>query len=315
MSETRSERLTPSMRELFEPAKLELDRAPVLRGVFDRFAAGCGEILRPICMPQCTFMLNAISAGATWDFIEEYENGICAIYDSPEWEARIVIGFDRRFVFSFTDAIFGGDGTEAPYEGDRSFSAVEIGISKEILELATRHLTQLFNDIDRMSLSFERIETKPEFSSIGLPDAPAVIAKVVAQVYDGGGQIFIIIPQSALIPLRRKLERERMPEPTQSDPVWSKQLMTEIGQADVELTAILDGPALALGEILTFKAGDIMRLPATVDGLLSLESEDQPLFQCRLGQSQGQFTVQIAEHFDHFRNFLKDVAAGMAAET
>lgn len=169
MSETQAEHQASSMRELFEPAKLALDRAPVLRGVFDRFAASCSEIVRPMCLPQSTFMLNAVSVGSTWDFIEEYENGLCAIYNSPEWEARVLIGFDRRFVFSFTEAIFGGDGTEAAYESDRPFSAVEVNTAKEMFDLAANNLVQLFEGIDKMSLAFERIETKLDFSSIGLP--------------------------------------------------------------------------------------------------------------------------------------------------
>lgn len=90
-------------------------------------------------------------------------------------------------------------------------------------------------------------------------------------------------------------------------------MMTEIGMADVELTAAMDGPAITLGEIAAFRVGDVMRLPATVDSLLSLESEGETMFRCRLGQSQGRFTVQIDSRFDRYQDFIKDIASGSAA--
>lgn len=66
LSETQAGNLSPNMRQLFEPAKLELDRAPLLRVVFDRFAALYGEIVRPLRLPQCTFML---------EFVQEIASG------------------------------------------------------------------------------------------------------------------------------------------------------------------------------------------------------------------------------------------------
>ena len=130
---------------MFEPAKLALDRAPVLRGVFDRLAGSCGDALRQICVPPCTFMLNSVTTGNTWDLVEGYEDGICGIYYSVDWDARIIIGLDRRFVFSLAEAMYGGDGTEASYESDRQFSSIECRAMKEMLDLIAKDLERLYH--------------------------------------------------------------------------------------------------------------------------------------------------------------------------
>jgi len=304
----------PSIREIFEPAKLSLERAPVLRDVFDRFTGVCADQIKLLCAPPCTFMLNSIASGALWDLIEDYEDGICGIYYSPEWDTRILIGFDRRFAFSFTEAVFGGDGTEAPLESDRPFSTIETRSLKELVGIAASALAPLLSMIDKVTLQFERIETKLDFSTIGIPDGPAIMPQIIAQVYDGGGRIFIIVPQSALLPLRRNLERDRTPKPVQQDPVWGQQLMNEISMADVQIDAVLPGPTLTLAQLSAFRVGDVMRLPGSIDSLLLLESAGEPVFCARLGQSAGQFTVQIAHPSDQRRELFQDLALGRNIE-
>jgi flagellar motor switch protein FliM len=293
-----------SVRELFEAPKLALDRAPVLRGVFERVANGCVERMRTLCVPPFTFMLNAITVGSTWDMIEEYEDGICSVNYAPEWDARILIGFDRRCAFSIVEAMFGGDGTEPPYEGDRSFSAIEVRTMKCIFAAVAECLSQMLTPIDTISLLQERVEPKLDFSSIGISDVPAVMAQFIAQVFDGGGRMFVIVPQAALIPLRRKLERERSPEPPTQDQVWADKLTNEVGRADVQLDAIIEGPWLALDEIAQMRVNTVLRLQSGPDSLLCFECMGENLYRCRLGQSDGDFTVQIEHRVDQQQDLI-----------
>lgn len=304
----------PSIRECLEAAKPSIEHAPVLRDVFDRFAGVCVEQIKLLCAPPCTFMLNSITGGDLWGLIEDYEDGICGIFYSPEWDARILIGFDRRFAFSFTDAAFGGDGTEAPLECDRPFSIIETRCLKELVALAANALAPLLSMVDKVTLLFERMETKLDRSTIGIPDGPAIMPQIIAQVHDGGGRIFILVPQAALLPMRRNLERERSSAPVQQDPIWGRQLMAEIGRADVQIDAVLPGPTLTLSQLTAFRVGDVMRLPGSIDSLLLLESAGEPVFCGRLGQSAGQFTVQIVHPSDQRQELIQDLALGRNME-
>lgn len=280
-------------RPPFEAPRLALDRAPVLQGVFERLAGMCGEGVRGLLPPQCTFMLNGLVSGTTWDLIESYEDGFGSVYYSPEWDTRILIGCDRRFVFSFVEAMFGGDGTEPGFENSRAFSSIESRAIKEIINVAANALQTLLTPIERTSLSFERAEAKLDFSTLGLPDAPAIMAQLVAQVFDGGGRLFVLIPQSALAPFRKRLEQQRPPEQPHHDPQWARQLLAEVGRADVRLDAVLPGPELSLAQVAGLRVGHLMKLKISTDGLLDLVSGEKTLFRCKLGQSRGRFTVRI----------------------
>lgn len=298
-----------AIREMFDTPKLALDRAPVLHGIFERLATVCGERMRSLCVPQCSFMLNAVTAGNTWDLIENYEDGICGIFYSPEWEARILIGADRRFTFSAAEGIFGGDGTEMPHESDRAFSTVETRTMRRIFEESASGLRSLIEVVDRIGLEFERMESKLDFSSIGVSDVPAVMAQFIVQIYDGGGRLFVIMPQAQLVPYRRNLERERVPEPPAHDPVWARSLLTEVGRAEVQLDAVLEGPTLAIGAVADLRPGQILHLAATRDSLLSLESMGEVMFRAKLGQADGMFTVLVDHPVDQQRDLFNEIVA------
>lgn len=300
------------LKQLIDAPKLTFDKAPVLQAVFDRLAATCADGMRKFCSVPCSFMLNGLSSGNTWDLLEAYETGFGAIFHSPEWDARIVIGCDRRFALSIVEAMFGADGTEPPLEADRPLTALECGVVREILVNAADALRIQLASICETTFHFERTETTLDFSTIGLSDAPAVMAQLIIQVMDGGGRLFILIPNSALAPYRKRLERVRSSEPVHVDPAWSHQLQVELGRAEIELKAVLEGSQLNLASISRLRPGQILLLDASPSTPIGLEAEDKVLFMAKLGQSKGMFTVCIERRVDEREELLSEILNGQS---
>ena len=305
-----AERPGDGMRRLLDAPKIALDKAPVLQAVFDRLATECADLMREFSSASCTFMLNGISTGNTWDLLEAYETGIGGIFLATEWDARIVLGCDRRFVFSIVEAMYGADGTEAPFESDRPFSALEVRVIKEVLAAAARVLERQLAGVCPTSLMLERTETTLDFSTIGLSDAPALMAQLISQVMDGGGRLFVLIPNAALAPFRKRLERDRPSEPARVDPTWSRHIQAELGRAEVQISAVLDGPSLTLARLGRLRPGQILVLDATPDSAIALEAEGQVLFKAKVGQSRGAFTVSIERRIDEREELLSDILGG-----
>lgn len=303
------------LKQLIEAPKPALDKAPVLQAVFDRLASSCADGMREFCSAPCTFILNGISSGSTWDLLEAYETGFGAIFLSPEWDARIVIGCDRRFAFSIVEAMFGADGSEAPLEGDRPLTALEGRVVREILINTAVALQGQLAPICSTTFTFERTETTLDFSTIGLRDAPALMAQLIIQVMDGGGRLFVLIPNSALAPFRKLIERDRPVVASHVDPAWSRQLQLELGRAEVELCAVLEGPQMSLGAISRLRPGQILPLNASPSTPIGLQVEDKGLFTAKLGQSKGFFTVCIDRRVDEREELLSEILSSQPAST
>lgn len=292
---------------LMETPKLSIDKLPVLHSVFERVGIACTEGMRHFCAAPTTFFVNSVQTAGAWDVLEANEDSVAVIYGAPEWDARFMIGVDRRFLFSLIEAIYGSDGTEPNYESDRVFSALEIRLAKEVCQIAVESLRGSFATVGPMSPRIERVESKLEFTVLGQRDFPCVVTQILFQVMDKGGKLFILIPQSALYPMRQRLEREAPVMEAIADPKWSQMMEDGISRTDVELHATLPGPSLTLGAINDLKIGQIIELQHTSQSLVALESGPERLFWCRLGQGGGRFSLVVEKSIDGKDDFIAEL--------
>lgn len=272
---------------LLETPKLTVDKLPVLHTIFERVAISSTESLRQICAAPTTFFLNQVKPDNAWDILENYEDSIAALYYVPEWDSTVLIGLDRKFIFSLIEASFGADGTETPYESDRPFSSLEGRFARHVLNIAATALEMSFEAVTQVSFKFDRIETGIEFTILGPNDIPVIAAQILFQVMDNGGRMFILIPQSALYPIRKKLAREHQPVSQGNDPRWAQQMQRGISRTDVTLQAILETRTMTLREITTLQVGQLLQLRTHTDDLIAVQSGTEQLFSARLGQANG----------------------------
>ncbi len=97
-------------------AKLSIDKLPVLNALIERMAASCVEEFHEYCSPTVSAFVNQIVSGDSWDLLEALSDSISVIFYCREWDSRIVIGLERRLMFAIMEAMFGGEGTDAPFE-------------------------------------------------------------------------------------------------------------------------------------------------------------------------------------------------------
>lgn len=293
--------------KLLDAAGLSIDRLPMLHVIFDRVAAYCADSLRHLAPSQSYYSLSNVESGRIGDILEMYEaNAIAGVFHAPGWDSHVIVGFDRDFVFSMVEVLFGADGSEPPIDEERNFSNIELRIAQTIFEQVGRAMRMSFSLVSDTSFKFERAETRMDFAVIGRRNNMAVAAKFLLQAINRGGEMFIIIPQSALTPMRQALTRVAG-ESTGRDPKWTKQIQTEVQRATVELRAILDEKPFTLGEITDLKIGQVLKLQATPRSRVKLECNEQGLFWCSLGQSEGVYNLRVEDWIDEEQEFLDDI--------
>jgi len=295
------------VQKLLEPPKLSIDRLPVLHTIFERVATACSENLRQYCAAPTTFFVNQIKTGASWDILESYEDAIAAVFYVPEWDANILFGVDRKFVFSLLEATYGADGGETPYDSDRPFSAFEARFAKDVMSVASQSFESAFESVANITFRFERLETKVEFTILGPNDVPVVAAQILFQIMDMGGRMFVLLPQAALYPIRKKLEREHQPVSLPNDPRWTRQMQRGVASTDVKLQAILEKKIMTLGDVTKFEVGQLIQLRTHTSDLISLESGNEPLFRCKPAQAKGAFIVIIEAPINTKEEFIGEL--------
>ncbi len=303
----------PGTDKLLEPPKLEVERLHVLKGVLERLVTTLAERFRDYCNVPSSFFVNQVESGNSWDVLESYEDSIAGIYYCRQWDSKIVIGLDRRFIFSLIDAAFGGDGSMPPFEADRPFTSLEARLARSVFSIVVPELEDLLNPITPVNLDLEKLETKLDFQILGQTDVPVIAVQILFQILDNGGRMFMIIPQSALYPIRKLLERSRALDGTSVDPEWQKKMQDGLASSTMLLKGVLEGPEMTLAEITALEPGQILRLDADTKSLIALECQDERLFWCRLAQSKSQFALVVEQPIDRQKELVADLISSSPA--
>ncbi|ORE95811.1 flagellar motor switch protein FliM [Acuticoccus yangtzensis] len=294
---------------LLDAAGIQIDKLPMLPVIFDRVANACAEQMRAVAASPCYFSVLDIEQGRIGEMLEPYEaNAVTAILEVPEWDTEVVLGFDRDFIFTIVEVMFGADGHEMPEEDGRTFSNIEMKICSRLAEIVCDVLTQSFSMVTKATFRVERMETRMHFAVIGRRTAQAAAAKFLVQAINRGGEMFIILPYAGLQMVRRALSNASATDVGGArDPDWSRQMQQGVTRADVKLRAILDEKPITLGEITQLKRGDLIQLSATPKSPIKLEANNQALFWCQLGQADGLYKLRVDDVFDPEQEFIGDL--------
>ncbi len=295
---------------LLDAAGLSLDRLPMLHVIFDRIATFSADQLRHFAASPIYFSLSDVASQRFGDVLEPYEaNAIAGIFHAPEWDSHVLVGFDRDFIFTMMEVLLGADGSEPPSDEERNFSNIEMRAAQLVFDQIGKAMQASFALVTSTPFELERIEARMDFAIIGRRNNQAVVAKFLLQALNRGGEMFIVIPQTVLNPMRQSLARVRVGEASTRDSRWTKQMIGEVQKTSVTLRAILEEKYLSLGEIADLKVGDVLELQATPRSRVKLEGNEQGLFWCDIGQADGSVVLRVDSFIDQEQEFIDDVLA------
>lgn len=295
---------------LKEAGGLSLERLPMLHVVFDRLTTACADNLKHLVASSVFFSFNGVRTGPFGELLDAYDNNaVAGIFHAAEWDSHILVAFDRDFIFTMVETLFGSDGGEPQVEDERPFSQIELRLAQMMFEQIGKALESSFSLVSATPFRLERTETRMEFAVIGGRSNKAVEAKFMLQALNRGGEMFIMIPQSVINPMRPQLAKVLTGDTAARDPRWTRQMAAEVQKAEVTLKAVLEERHLTLGEIADLKVGQVIALDATPSTRVVLEGNDRPLFWCHMGQAQGSYVLRVDEAIAQGKEAAEDDAA------
>jgi flagellar motor switch protein FliM len=286
--------LVEGPQKLIEAAGVSVDRMPMLHSVFDKMAAQASESARPLSGAPALFSVETISTERIGEVLDACESGVAfGIFHAVAWDQRILIGLPHELVLTVVEAMFGGDGSEAPTDERRPLSGLEIRLAHKLFELLGAALRTSFAPVSETRLTLERVETRLDFAVIAPRNTFAVAARLKLRMLGRERKLVVLVPQAALSPLRQALAKDRSSELAARDPRWSRQMESEIGRTEVIVKGLIEEHQFTLEDIVALRIGTILPLEATAKSHVVLEANREPLFWCRLGQTDGRYCLRV----------------------
>ncbi len=221
---------------------------------------------------------------------------VFAVLDAPGWSTQVGLQFDRAFVSTIVEALFGGaDEGLAPGKPEGPLSAVETRIADVVAGQAAEALRAGFADIMPTAFRFQKVQSKPDLLFLGRPNAAVVVGSLQLVALGQTVGIDLLVPRAALDIFAERLAILPADEPPCADPRWCEQLEGEVSRALMSLEAVIEMQPMTLGSLAKLQPGALLPLPRNAANNVRLLCEGQDLFRCDLGQSSGRYTVRVEE--------------------
>ena len=285
------------IRAIIDSAMVSYERLPMLEIVFDRLVRLMTTSLRNFTSDNVEVSLDRITSVRFGDYLNSIPlPAILAVFKAEEWDNFGLATVNSSLIYSIIDVLLGGrrgQGT-VRVEG-RPYTTIETNLVKRMIEVVLADAELAFKPLSPVKFNIDRLETNPRFAAISRPANAAILVRLRIDMEDRGGNIELLLPYATIEPIRAVLLQMFMGEKFGRDPIWEGHLATEIGQAEVEVEAVLYEASLPLRRMMKLEVGDTLMLELKPDALVSLRCGQIALTDGRMGRVGDRVAVRVGK--------------------
>lgn len=291
------------------------DRLPGLQVIFGQLPRVMAEELGNLSLLPLKVRLLDLAASTLGETCTLPPNTLAGVVRAERWRSWVYFISDPLATALFVEAATGCEGFPASGITPRPVTKTDANVLRVLFRRVARSLTNAFSLLVDVAFDVgpvvDKVELEPQLST----SSPVVAARLSLEYGGHAGVLTIVIPQSALEPIRDLLAGGAVGEALgaaggqsrfRDDTAWSKQLSEEIARAFISLNGVLEERPISLGEVQRFAVGSVVELSSTSLSRVRLEADDNPLFWCELGKREGVLTLRVEDDFDRDREAIDE---------
>ncbi len=285
------------IRAIIDSAMVSYERLPMLEIVFDRLVRLMTTSLRNFTSDNVEVSLDRITSVRFGDYLNSIPlPAILSVFKAEEWDNFGLMTVNSSLIYSIIDVLLGGRrGQTAIRVEGRPYTTIESNLVKRMIEVVLADAELAFKPLSPVKFNIDRMETNPRFAAISRPANAAILVRLRIDMEDRGGELELLLPYATIEPIREVLLQMFMGEKFGRDPIWEGHLATEIGQAEIDVDAVLYEAKLPLRRMMNLEVGDTLMLELKPDAMVSVRCGDVTLSEGRMGRVGDRVAVRVAK--------------------
>ncbi|HEY6027812.1 MAG TPA: flagellar motor switch protein FliM [Pseudolabrys sp.] len=285
------------IRSIIDSAMVSYERLPMLEIIFDRLVRLMTTSLRNFTSDNVEVSLDRITSVRFGDYLNSIPlPAILGVFKAEEWENFGLVTVNSSLIYSIIDVLLGGRrGQGAVRIEGRPYTTIETSLVKRMIEVVLADAELAFKPLSPVKFNIDRLETNPRFAAISRPANAAILVRLRIDMEDRGGNVELLLPYATIEPIRATLLQMFMGEKFGRDPIWEGHLATEIGQAQVEVDAVLYEARLPLRRMMQLEVGDTLMLELKPDAMVTVRCGDVSMTEGRMGRVGDRVAVRVAK--------------------
>jgi flagellar motor switch protein FliM len=285
------------IRAIIDSAMVSYERLPMLEIVFDRLVRLMTTSLRNFTSDNVEVSLDRITSVRFGDYLNSIPlPAILAVFKAEEWDNFGLATVNSSLIYSIIDVLLGGRrGQSSVRIEGRPYTTIETNLVKRMIEVVLSDAELAFKPLSPVKFNIDRLETNPRFAAISRPANAAILVRLRIDMEDRGGNVELLLPYATIEPIRAVLLQMFMGEKFGRDPIWEGHLATEIGQAQMDVDAVLYEARLPLRQMMRLSVGDTLMLELKPDAQVAVRCGDVTLTEGRMGRVGDRVAVRVGQ--------------------
>jgi flagellar motor switch protein FliM len=285
------------IRAIIDSAMVSYERLPMLEIVFDRLVRLMTTSLRNFTSDNVEVSLDRITSVRFGDYLNSIPlPAILAVFKAEEWDNFGLVTVNSGLIYSIIDVLLGGRRGQSTVRVEgRPYTTIETNLVKRMIEVVLADAELAFKPLSPVKFNIDRLETNPRFAAISRPANAAILVRLRIDMEDRGGNIELLLPYATIEPIRAVLLQMFMGEKFGRDEIWENHLATEIGQAWIDVDAVLYEQRLPLRRMMSLNVGDTLMLELKPDAPVTVRCGDVTLTEGRMGKVGDRVAVRVGK--------------------
>ena len=212
------------------------------------------------------------------------------------FEGTCMMSLDAKLIHRLVDLFFGGAGNVSQLER-KEFTLTEKRVIERITQLVIKDLEAAWQDVLPVKAEVVGDEINPALVNVIAPADAMLVTSFRLELEEGGGELHIAFPYSALEPYKNVLDAPGTKEQQGADLAWRAAMERAILDVDLPLNCVIGDVDLCLRDLMDMQIGEVVDL--------NMQDEHQvwvsnvPVFKAVLGDSRGRFALEFESFSNH----------------
>ncbi len=287
------------------PNRVSKEQLRAFRGVHDKMARSLASQISSIMRSIVEIQLHSVDQMTYGEFLMSLPNPTSFnVFSVKPLEGSGVIEINPSIAFPMLDRLLGGKGE--PFDANREFSDIELSLFETILRVMMSTLKEAWGPVMDIYPTIESKESSPNVVQIVAQNEIVVMVVMEIIIGHSSGMMNICYPVISLEPILPKLaSRDLMLNETSSKKSRNAELQVLLGGAKVNVEANLGDAELTMGDILDLSVGDVVRLSAAADDIVTVRIDGKERFKGEIGLRRFRKSIQITEVIDTEKDAVK----------
>ena len=278
------------------PDKFSKNQVRTINMIMESFGRSLGTALSAKLRSLVSFQVVSIDQLTYGEFLMSISDpSVIGIFSMDPLEGHAVFEMTTPTAFYVLEKLLGSKGPGAMVI--RTLTEIEEVLITGILSDALRVLKQAMSNVVSISPKLETLENNPQFVQVVPPQDMVLLTSIEMKVGDNAGMIGICLPYVVIEPILASLSEEFFLTQglAEGEEIIGKYMYDTLNRVEVDLIAELGRDDLAIEQLLSLEAGDVIILPqrTTAEAALYVDGIDKPKFKGNMGRIEKHRAVQI----------------------